>query len=110
MDIVKNSKSIHAALLKRWEKLGLTSAAVIKDAAERGMTITKSGLSAYKKHSKQLTQEQIIFLCLRYGIPVLLTVGNPVIVNNEVKGYKIPEYNELECLKKLDKYKHIYKK
>lgn len=110
MDIVKNSKSIHAALLKRWEQLELSAADIIRDADERGVKITKSNMSSYRKNQKNMTQEQIIFLCLRYGVPVLLTVGNPVIIQNKITGYEIPKYDEVECLKRLKKYEHIYKK
>jgi hypothetical protein len=98
------------ALQTRWKQLELTSADIIRDANERGVKITKTSLSAYRKHQKNMTQEQIIFLCLRYGVPVLLTVGQPVIIENKITGYEIPKYNEVECLERLKKYEHIYKK
>lgn len=108
MDIVKDSSAIHSSLLKRWEDLDLSQADIVKDAAERGFTITKSALSAYVKHKKQFTQKHIIWLCLRYDIPVQLQVGKAVVVNGGVR-YKIEKYNELRALENLKKYAHIFK-
>lgn len=107
MDLIKESPIIHKSLLKRWEELEQYPAAIIKDAEERGMTLTKSQMSNYYKNRTHLTQKQVLWLCLRYGIPIQITIGSPTIESEKIK-YIIPQYNELECIKNLNKHKNLF--
>jgi len=109
MDIVKDSLVIHKALVKRWTDLERKNAHICKDAEERGFTINKGHLSTYRKHARGLNQVQIIWLCMRYDIPVRLEIGNAEIQGGEIKRV-IPKYNERRCLENLNRYKHIFVK
>jgi len=110
MSIVKDSVKIKQALLKRLQEIypsdkgqGYIGAKVIQDATERNFKITAGCLSRYfagKTTKSILSEEQIIWLCIRYGIPVQLVVGR--ITNYDGKiGIEIPKYNESESLKLL---------
>lgn len=118
MNIVQHPK-IHEELIKRWDKLGLTGAAIARDAQERGMDINDSRISSYrnvfkvqkvKKGSKKpikpkrttLTAVQLHWLCTRYRILVSIQVGSPVIENGKLK-FKVMPYDELEALRMLQK-------
>jgi len=116
MNIVQHPK-IHEELIKRWDKLGLTGAAIARDAQERGMDINDSRISSYrnvfkvqkvKKGSKKpikpkrttLTATQLTWLCIRWGIMIDIQVGSPVIEDGKLK-FKIPPYDELKSLQAL---------
>lgn len=107
MNLVTNPK-IKAELFKRWEELSLKPADVIKDAQERGMNITAPRLSRYKsgKSKEMITDNQLIWLCTRYGIFISYNVGEPVIENGKVK-YVIKPYDEAKCLKILEQLKPL---
>jgi hypothetical protein len=110
MSIVKDSSKIKQALLKRLQEVypsdkgqGYVGAKVIQDASERNFKITAGCLSRYfagKTNKSILSEEQIIWLCVRYGLPVQLIVGRVVINDNKI-GIEIPRYNESESLKLL---------
>ena len=110
MSIVKDSSKIKQALLKRLQEVypsgkgqGYIGAKVIQDASERNFKITAGCLSRYfanKTNKSILSEEQIIWLCVRYGLPIQLIVGKIVIDNNKI-GIEIPRYNESESLKLL---------
>ena len=108
MDLIKESAVIHKSLLKRWEELEQYPASIIKDAAERGMVLTKSQMSNYYKNRTHLTQKQVLWLCFRYDIPVQISIGEPTIKGKEIQ-YVIPKYTELRCVKNLEKYQHLFK-
>lgn len=108
MDLIKESKAIHNSLLKRWKELEKKNADIIHDAEERGMTLTKSQMSTYVNKGVGLTQVQIIWLCLRYQIPILLQVGSPEIIGGEIK-YVIQKFDEIEAIKNLNKHKELFK-
>jgi hypothetical protein len=101
--IVKDSSRIHGFILKRIEELKLKPADIIKDAADLGMKIESASLSKYMKHGNckgGLSEENIIWLCIRYGIEINLMVGTPVIDNNKLT-LDLPPYNEEKALAKL---------
>lgn len=110
MSIVKDSSKIKQALLKRLQEVypsdkgqGYIGAKIIQDASERNFKITAGCLSRYfanKTNKSILSEEQIIWLCVRYGLPIQLIVGKIVIDNNKI-GIEIPRYNESESLKLL---------
>lgn len=118
MNIVQHPK-IHEELIKRWDKLGLTGAAIARDAQERGMDINDSRISSYrnvfkvqkvKKGSKKpikpkrttLTSTQLLWLSVRYGIYININIGEPSIVGDKIV-YKVMPYDELKALKLLQK-------
>lgn len=99
MNIIEN-KEIKDALLSRWKELDLNQADITRDAEKRApdMKITTSRLSCYL-HDKPagLREDSLYWLCVRYGIPVKIVIGESV---GESK-YTIPPYDEEACLKKL---------
>ena len=113
--IIKESKIIRNHLDVRINKeLNLTLSSVSKDAYSKGMKITVSDLSRYfgrdkKKPNKKendnalMTEEKILWLCLRYGIPISLTVGNLVLNKNGGVHFNLPIYNESTALDNLFK-------
>ena len=109
MNIVTNPH-IKKELFDRWQKLGIRTSDVIRDANERNMNINASRMSRYKsgKSKEAITQYQLLWLCVRWGIPVTITIGRPMVINENgetVPGakvkYVIPPYNELDCLNRL---------
>lgn len=99
MNIIENKK-IKEALLSRWKELNLNQADITRDAEKRApdMKITTSRLSCYM-HDKPagLREDSLHWLCVRYGIPVQIVVGEPLYECEHV----IPPYDEENCLKKL---------
>lgn len=108
MDLIKESKGIHKCLLKRWEELELKNADIIHDAEERGMILTKSQMSNYVNKNIGLTQTQVLWLSIRYFIPVQVQIGSPEINGDKIQ-YTIPKYDELQAIKNLNKHKHLFK-
>lgn len=113
MDLIKESKGIHKCLLKRWEELELKNSQIIKDAEERGMILTKSNMTNYRNCDPTegvlgLTQKQVLWLALRYYIPVQVQIGSPEIVKGGIQ-YSIPKYDELLAIKNLNKHKALFK-
>lgn len=84
-DIIKSNRDIREMLFNRITELGLTLAAVERDAKEMGRKIYASRISAYFMNTDKvpakdgLKQEDIIWLCDRYGIKVK--------VNTEIFSY-----------------------
>lgn|ERR1700748_607510 len=108
MNLVKN-KHIKKALQDRWKELDITKMShVIRDAEERypEMKITSDRLSKWlsdykhKGKSAGLSESQITWLLVRYGIPVSLNIGVPKLEDGKLK-FEIPPYDELSALKKL---------
>ncbi len=83
MSIVKDSSALRDALEKRLIELypnngnGFKQNLVIKDAEERGFKIAAAPLSKYFKRIDKgsLSEMQIVWLSLRYGIDLLLRVN-----------------------------------
>lgn len=110
MSIVRDSKKIKEVLLTRLCEIypsskgqGYVGSKVIKDASERNFKITAGCLSGYfasKTTKSILSEEQIIWLCIRYGIPVQFTIGVNTIVDNRIVT-EIPKFNEVNALKML---------
>ena len=100
-NIIKDNEELHAALVKRmFGDLELTQDAIIKDAAERGYVISNSQLSKYLNHHREihsLTEENIIWLCSRWGIDLTLTIGSPLTATK----WKVAAYNEEKAVNKL---------
>jgi len=93
--IVKDSKAIRSLLEDRFLELELTGKAIVDDAISHGYNkIKPETLSRYRKTGNtigSLTQQDIAWLCYRYGIEFNLVVES------------IP-YNEKESLKTLKKH------
>lgn len=110
MSVIKESKEINSALLKRLKELypsnigfGFKNAVVVKDAAERGVKIDAGQLSRYfspKRQKNTLSEEQIIWLCFRYGIFIRVTVGEPVVREGKLY-YEVPRFDEARALNNL---------
>ena len=92
-DIVKSSVKIKQLLLIRFQELKLSFSDVLRDGMENGMKLNKSGLTRYFSQGEisgnSLTQFQILYLCVRFGISI------------QFKVEKV-EYNQRECLRKVE--------
>ncbi len=111
MNLVKNEK-IKALLFNRWKELGLRVADVIQDANERGQKIHASSMSKYRSSAKKetISQEQLLWLCTRWGVFVSFNIGEPLITGKdgkEITGakakYEVKPYSEKRCLALLEK-------
>jgi hypothetical protein len=94
LDIIANNKLIKLKLKSRIDELDLSYNSIIAEAKKHNIKgITKSSLSVYFNNIDSLhgslTQKSVVYLCLRYGINLQITVSTS-------------EYNEEECLKKLN--------
>jgi len=93
LDIIANNKLIKQKLLIRINELKLSYKSIIEEARRHNIKgITKSSLSVYFNMDSMhgsLTQKSVVYLCLRYGINIQITVSTN-------------EYNEEECVKKLN--------
>lgn len=110
--LIKSNEDLRQVLLNRLRdvqpkyvsnRVEINQAAICRDAAARGFSITLPQLSKYIKHGYKnysLKENQIIWLCVRYGIDISLRIGVPKIENKEIK-YKIRPYSEKECLNNL---------
>lgn len=78
MSIIKQSKDIADAIFKRITELNLTLQDVIEDAENKcGKRIHKAQLSRYLNHKfdmPTLTENDILWICIRYGIDVNLNI------------------------------------
>ncbi len=104
--IVKESTRIRKLLDKRFKELNLKSKEIVADAREKGMLITEANFSRYLKNkglAGGLPQESIIWLTMRYGIPVTLLVGKPLLNGNRLE-LVLPPYDEKECIKNVKKH------
>jgi hypothetical protein len=101
MNIVTHPK-LKEELFKRWKDLGIKVADVIKDAEERGMKISSPRMSRYKTGTSKeaISPRQLLWLSIRWGIPVSINIGNPVIEKGTVV-YKVLPYDEAKCLAML---------
>lgn len=106
MNIVTNPE-IHKEFWKRIKELELTQADIIQDAEERGLHgLSKSRLSKYKSAVKRgdfkesLTPYMLGWLCVRYGINILIRVGVPVIKDDKVR-FIVETFDEAKALWRL---------
>jgi hypothetical protein len=112
-DIIKSNSLIKSKLISRFLELDLTNKDIALDATEKGYKIQESCLSRYLNKSMNvagsLSQEQILWLCMRYCIPVRLVLRpyRPL-KRDEVKGVPpgtlVPyneEYDESRAIKNL---------
>jgi len=110
--IIKDSARIRTLLKERFAELKLTAKQVVVDAADRNMVFTNASLSKYLKHgnvASSLSEENIIWLCIRYGIPINLYVGKAIMKDKGVQ-FIVPPYNEQECLNNLQKLFNVKEK
>lgn len=105
--IIKDSSTIREQLKKRLTDLGLSNVQVAIEAERFNQSNVKNEtLSRYfnGNSNNSLTEESIIYLCCRYGIPIKLVVGRQKIQDKKIV-HDLPKYNEQECIKNL---KEIY--
>lgn len=98
MSLVKDSKVLKKHLLDRLKELypsnvgfGFKNSVVVLDASERRFKIAPEQLSRYfsdKPQKNTLSESQIIWLAVRYGINIQLLITSP-------------KFDEAESLKKL---------
>lgn len=114
-DIVKASEAIKDSLKQRFKELDLSYSYLIADAEKYGRKLDKGNLSRYlnKPYPVKpcLTQEQILWLCIRYEVPITLLVGNFEQKEVQVQGNSIkalirtpmPKYDEIRAIDRLKK-------
>jgi hypothetical protein len=92
-DIIKSSSKIKELLLMRFQELDLKPKDIIKDAKKRGMILHSAGFSRYfsevNNDKNILTQFQILWLMVRFGIEITINI-------------KKLDYVEKECLIKIE--------
>lgn len=99
MSLVKDSKVLKKHIHDRLKELypsnaesGFKNSSVIKDAKERGFKIDAGQISRYfngkPDQQNKLSENQVIWLAIRYGINIQLVVNSP-------------KFNEAEALIKL---------
>jgi len=103
--IVKSSINIKSQLSDRLTELKLSMTAVSKDALLHKQKISVSSLSKYfsNSYANNLTEENIIWLCFRYGIYITLNVGRPYLNEQNKIQFRVVGYNEEQCLLMLAK-------
>ncbi len=101
--IIKENKAIYKALVLRKKELKLTLVDIVKDAKVLGMHILLPSLSKYftKSEENNLTEEAIIWLCKRYGVSVVLCIGEGF--GGVHVDAPIGPYDEKKCLRDLRK-------
>ncbi len=98
--LIKSSSAIHLAIITQFTNLNLDYKEVIEDANQRGMNFDKAALSKYlntfdedgifKGYAKgSLSQENIIWLCVRYGIEIQITTRIKKTINYEETEMKL---------------------
>lgn len=99
--LVKKTDKIRRLLKVRFEELNLTLTDIVKDAKDRGKTLSIASLSKYLRKSdiNNLSEESIIWLCFRYGVFIQLKIHAP---ETEGSNLKLFPYNEKLCLKLLN--------
>jgi len=110
MNIAQNPK-VRKLLNDRWKELSLKPSHIMDDAMERepNMKFSRSVFSRWKHETLNakgqkvswLTDNQMIWLCTRWGIEINLNFGTPYI--NKIGGlaWRVLPYNELDCIKNI---------
>jgi hypothetical protein len=102
MGLAKITK-LRTLLQKRWKELGFRPSDIIRDANERGLKLHAAQMSRYIKGEKGgPSDNDIMWLAYRWGIPVRMNIGEPVITEGKIT-YEIRPYNEQECLESIKK-------
>ena len=93
ISLVKSNKFLRMAIQSRMEELGLKLQDIIDDAKYYGVSLHKSGLSKYlnNKTILAMSEENLIWLAVRYGIPIKLEIG------------ELKPFDEKKALELLDK-------
>lgn len=107
MGLIKDSDRLRTYIHERLKEIypsnrghGFVNTAVVRDAEERKFKITPETLSRYisgDKKKSTLSENQIVWLAFRYGIPIQLSIGVPVIKDGKII-FEIPKYNESKSL------------
>jgi len=88
-------------VIKRLEEIDWKDSDLFTDAEERGMKIEPSRWSKYKKNkSGQITDDTLVWICIRIGIDIAVRFGKPVFDGKEIKWTILP-YSEIDCIRKL---------
>jgi hypothetical protein len=102
MRLVENS-ALRAIILSRMDDLRIKPSKLLKDAGERGMKITPSTFSKWKKGLKGgLTDTQVLFIACMLYIPISINFGLPEYSAGKIK-YVVPKFDQLEALKLITK-------
>jgi hypothetical protein len=88
IDILLYSKAAKKALQERFKELNLNNKDVILDARENGnKTISMANLSVYFNYNRPmsggLTHTNLLWLCVRYGINVHITIKKEPVFDND---------------------------
>lgn len=105
--IIKQSGNIKKKLSERFLELGLKYEDICIIANEFDITgIRPETISRYinGKSRGSLTEDAIIFLCVRFGIPISLNVGRPTINKEGKIENVIPTYNEAQAIALAEKF------
>jgi hypothetical protein len=98
---LNENKLLKEYIFKRLEEVSWSPSDLIKDAEERGFTITSSSFSNYKKGKKGgLTADQVAYIASRLDIPFGFHIGTPTLVGDKLK-YELEKYDELRALGRL---------
>lgn len=103
--IVKSSLTIRTFITKRMSELGMSPSDVVADANDKGIRIDNASFSRFVKHGDvkgSLSEENIVWLCIRWHIPIQLLVGQVYIDENKIRT-KMPVFNEKKALENLKK-------
>jgi len=115
-DIIKSNSLIKRRLLNRFDDLSLLNKDIVRDAEERGYRIQESCLSRYLTKPPEVTgslsQEQILWLCMRYCVNVKLVVRPYMELKNATdkglpNGTLVPyeeKYDETAAINNLVKF------
>lgn len=104
--IVKN-KAVKKALKDRWAELDIKASEIVRDAKDRvpELKITSDRLSKWlsDKAKSGLTETQVVYLCVRWHIPISINIGIPTINGAGEISYVIPKYDELAAITNIKK-------
>ena len=115
-DVIKSNNLLKKRLLSRFNELSLINKEIVKDAEEKDYKIPESSLSRYLTKpygtTGSLSQEQILWLCMRYCIPVRLVIRPYKVLEDPMKrgvppGTLVPfheGYNEKKAIDDLVKH------
>lgn len=104
--IIKESVKIRTSLQNRFDELNLRHKEIIADASDHNMRFTISNFCRYMKYGNTkstLTEEAIVWLCIRYGIEIKLHVGKAEFSDGKVT-FTVEPYDKDKCLKNIKKY------
>ncbi len=105
MNLAQNTK-IKKLLKGRWKELDLKDSKIMNDAEERAphLKFARSRISKWEHgQTGGLTDEQVYWLCVRWGIEINLNFGTPFINTKGGLEWKVEPYSELICLQNLKK-------